>query len=211
MEVFTAEWIANLKKELVNWPSHKPMPPHYNLATEPQFGQLRDQIEEWVAIFPTTTRKLLISRLRSRNVSDVINEMRIGVQLKRAGYEVEYEPALLGVTPDWLVTDQNSKYIVEVFTSSFSGVEDTVWNTIWDLRGRLEQIPIPYALSIDISPTPAILNQATNQRLAQLVRTWLTTRQPMIGDSREWLGAAITVVHHNPAYSKLQVIGPGHA
>ncbi len=216
MDVFTTDWIEQAQNAIAMMPKYKPIPFQYILATATQLTDLRELIEHWVADFPTETRKQLISRLRSRNADHTLNELRFGNHLKQLGCEIEYEPKLSGLTPDWLVKTAATSFIVEVFTASHASdeeaeLEKSIRANIIDLVGRLQEIIVPYGITVHISPTPAILTESINEQLAKNVASWLTTVPPQVGAEQLWLGAHFQVVRYNPAYTSLQIIGPGHS
>jgi hypothetical protein len=145
---FTSEWVACQKRRYGSSPDHS-RPPLYWLWTSNQRRERRESIERLVDLLPVEKRPGIISRLRTPvNFRQAINELLVGDSLRKPGHEVEFEPELENLTPDWRVRGPSGVVIVEVFSSFRSEVDERKDNG-WDrLRLRLESIESNAFLSV---------------------------------------------------------------
>jgi hypothetical protein len=117
--VFPPEWVAKLKAKYQGR-SRQIYPKNYFLFTADELQPDRDQIERWVDLLPEKKHANLIGRLREPDLlNEAFNELAVGDSLRRMGHEVEYEPEIGALTPDWFVRPRNSTqpFIVEVVSS----------------------------------------------------------------------------------------------
>jgi hypothetical protein len=199
--VFTQEWIAKQIRSQGKRPVYD-QSQFYRIVTADDRRSVRETIERWVDNLPPAKRKGVIARLRKEsNFDQTYNELAVGNSLRERGHEVEYEPELSGLTPDWLVQGNQGRFIVEVLTSNPDADREKC-NAGWQrFAQRLELIPGRAVLSIrPPHPRPApttgrdrLVYAPTHQRQKEIeaqVRLWLEER-PTRGEQMEVDGIQI--------------------
>jgi hypothetical protein len=142
--VYTPEWVAELSNHHRNRGSALDIT-FYDFVLDPKRQSLRDKVESWVHdLIPAGQRDRVVSRLRKPELFDEArNELAVGDWFRTAGFKVEFEPNLSGLTPDWKIrlSDGSSCFISEVVSSRES--EDRQRrNLAWDqLRAQIDKIP----------------------------------------------------------------------
>ena len=121
MLVFTENWLEALARRYRDYKRHT-RPFVYFVATEDEFKQTRDQIEEWVSLLPENSRKKAIASLQTEaGFQQTYHELAVGGILRGLGLRTNYEMDFNGQTPDWCVSASGgSRFIVEVFTENIS-------------------------------------------------------------------------------------------
>lgn len=124
--------------------------PAFRLATYPKWQSLRDSINEIFKDLPADSQ----SRLRRKrndfeNITQTVNEIRVGFYLINEGYKAEHEKKIDNLTPDWSATTKDKKnFIVEVFTKTISDKDKIENEYLTDLRTSSKNIPIGACLCI---------------------------------------------------------------
>lgn len=120
MKFFDEKYIELLQQKDRDGSLSKLARPAFRLATHPKGQSLRTSIDEFFENLPQNSQ----SRLRKKrndfeNISQVVNEIKVGIYLTKEGYKIEHEKKIDSLTPDWFVTTKNNKnFIVEVFTKT---------------------------------------------------------------------------------------------
>jgi hypothetical protein len=182
--VFTAEWIAAQKQRHGTRPAHH-QSLFYQFGTSDYSRRSRETLERWVDALPPEKRKKVIKSLRSEtNFDQTFNELAVGASLRALGHNIEYEPCIAGLTPDWLVIAVEGRFILEVLTSNPS-VKRKKCDEGWDrVRRHLETIPGKWNLSVQPPhPTPVpgeeqlvyAPDAKAQKLLVRQVRAWLET------------------------------------
>lgn len=118
--------------------------PAFRLATYPKWQPLRDSINEIFKDLPADSQ----SRLRKKrndfeNISQTVNEIKVGFYLIKEGYKIQHEKKIDNLTPDWFATTKDNKdLIVEVFTKTSSDKDKIENEYLTDLRTLSKNIPV---------------------------------------------------------------------
>jgi hypothetical protein len=179
--VFTPQWVSSMVRRYGSRPDHS-RPPLYWLWTAEERRERRELIECLVDLLPAGKRVSMVSRLRSpTSFRQAINELLVGDSLRKPEYELEFEPEIENLTPDWRVRAGSGDIIVEV-VSSFRSEEDERRDNGWDrLRLRLQSIMANAFLALHpdfdaISWTEGNPpDERAQKRIVRVIREWLET------------------------------------
>ena len=89
----------------------------YDRSGHPDSERVRDMLERWVDRFPDTKRKDIVSRMRSKDMDSfdqAFLEMFVHEFLLGTKATVTHEPEIAGRNPDFEVSDDGFRYVVEV-------------------------------------------------------------------------------------------------
>jgi len=213
MQVFTDEWVAQLKERYGTRPAYQ-KPRNYFLAVEDYNQGIRLRIEEWVAALPAPVHHNLIQRLRSpKNFIHTYHELVVGDLLRRKGFDLEYEKEKDGLTPDWFVRAKGGipAFVLEVFTSDLSLNRSSEQKQIRQLRSRLEEIPVGVALHVRSERLNVSVDDRRCKDISDRVRRWLMENEPSEGAQLELDEFTFHVARVNKQYPNVQPIGPSTA
>jgi hypothetical protein len=123
-------------------------PSHYVLATSPTLARQRERLNRVLGAMPLAARDRYITRLRADpTFLAAHNELAVaGVFLER-GFDVQPEPDIGGLTPDFLVRTDDDEIgtIVEVYTRHRSDVQLRAERRWLELKIRAREIDVPVA------------------------------------------------------------------
>jgi hypothetical protein len=141
--VFTADWVAAKQGSYGRNPAYA-RPVHYDLWTSDKFQARRDAIEALVDPLPERSRAAVIPRLRTeKHFNQTRAELAVGAELRRLGYELDYEAALFdGLTPDWYARHAARRpFVVEVVSSNPSELWTQCERAWQQFNHRLRALP----------------------------------------------------------------------
>ena len=150
MKFFEEEYVTSLCEKDKSGKLSKLARPALRLATSPKWQSLRDSINDIFNNLPVDSQ----SRLRKKrndfeNISQTVNEIRVGFYLINKGYKVEHEKKIDNLTPDWsAATKDNKNFIVEVFTKTISDKDKIENEYLTDLRTLSKNILIGACLCV---------------------------------------------------------------
>lgn len=150
MTFFDEKYIELLREKERTGKLSKLARPAFRLATYPKWEPPRDSINEIFKNLPTDSQ----SRLRKKrnvfeNISQTVNEIKVGFYLVNEEYEIEHEKKIDNLTPDWFVTTKDNKnFIIEVFTRTISDKNKIESEYLTDLIALSKNIPIGACLCI---------------------------------------------------------------
>lgn len=150
MKFFEEKYIDSLLNKEKSGKLSKLARPAFRLATHPKWQFLRNFIDGLFKNLPIDSQsKLRKKRNDFENISQTVNEIRVGFYLISAGYKIEHEKKIDNLTPDWFVTAKDNKnFIVEVFTKTVSDKNKIEDEYLTDIRTLSKNIPIGVWLCI---------------------------------------------------------------
>jgi hypothetical protein len=187
--------------------------PAYRVAVWESTAPIRVEIEQWVAELPEPARRKIVPRLRSdENLDSTYHELAVGMLLRGAGLEVEYEATTAGVTPDWTATAPDGRRLmfVEVLTANPPDKQVSRQRAVWELWARLKHLQFGVALGIrmpDACPTP---HSGQIKHIVTEAERWLAT-DPQQGVSLDVEGLRLSVIVWNRAWPHVVPNGPATA
>src|SRR5215204_1112418 len=113
MKFFEEKYIELLKEKERSGKLSKLARPAFRLATYPEWAFLRDTIDELFKNLPPNSQiRLRKKRNDFENISQTINEIKVGFYLINEGYKIEHEKKIDNLTPDWFVTAKDDKSFI---------------------------------------------------------------------------------------------------
>lgn len=178
MIVFTEEWLSELEERYGAKPRYM-RPEVYFYATENEYNQVRNEIEEWIQPIPESQLPNVVSRLRTdKHFKQTYNELATGSILNSMGCKIIYEkPLIIGKTektPDWFASKNDMEFAVEVLTIKTAEQSQNIMKRIGTLLARIREIP--YGVVLDIKFDWA--NPPNQQQLKVIIRElkkWLVS------------------------------------
>ena len=181
--VFDPNWIQDLETHYGQRPRYQ-QPALYRLATQPEWAEERQKIEDWVSLIPPSKQAQVITRLRDPDqFHTTYNELLVGDLLRQCGHQPEYERPLGSKTPDWFVPSEGDipAFFVEVATV-FPPQQVAHEARLWDeLRSRLEQIEHYFHLLIHAASDTSLAGK-NMVRIVHFVKEWLDAFDPQVTD-----------------------------
>ena len=198
--VFALEWVAEQRRRYESRPEFQ-RPEAYPLWTTDRCQPLRSRIESWVGQLSLDQQEKVIPRLRDgAQFQQTHNELAVGDSLRRSGCEIDYEPEMDGLTPDWLVRrpDIDFQFVVEVVSSNPSEARRRCEKEWADLRLRIEALPgcaclmmrLPLATCNEMPPPPDV---AGRRQIVREIKMWLDSG-PEPGARQVYEGIEFTFV-----------------
>ena len=186
MLVFTESWLFELAQRYRNHKRYT-KPFVYFVATEDEFYPIREEIEKWVAILPEHLQKKAIANLQAeKSFQQTYHELVIGSLLRALGLQTEYEKVFSEQTPDWYVSmyDRSQCFIVEVFTENISQSAKSRDSRLFDLHGRISELPFDIALNLHVpfDWNAVSLDSRRSKIITDRLEKWLADGNPQIGD-----------------------------
>ena len=169
--IFTEAWIKELnQKHGLKWLK----PPIYHLATaDDERREIREQIEFWLKSLSKQSQETFIKKFKGakKSFEELYNELVVAGILMQNGYipeyEVQYNIANKSYTPDWIISDLNSKpvAIFEVLTINENEGDDVEKSNrqIEDLKQHLSKIQSNVSLKISNLPSKKQLNSSLSK------------------------------------------------
>jgi len=185
-QVFDPDWIKELHAQYGQRPNYQ-QPPIYRLATNPEWAEERERVEQWVCLLPENKQNEVIARLREGDqFYTTHNELVVGDWLRQCGHQPEYEKPLGDKIPDWYVPSIGDlpPFYVEVATV-FPPPEFQDEMQRWDeLRSRLAQIEHYFHLGLSVNPGASLVNK-DQKSIVDFVNKWLDGFDPDVTTQQE--------------------------
>jgi hypothetical protein len=177
--VFDERWIAELTKQNVLKSKHQ-QSRLYRLIIDPKRSELREWIEQQVALLPSNKQHRVVGQLRSiRSFEATCNELVVGATLRRFGHDPQYEADLGGKTPDWYVdlVGHAQFFIVEVVTV-FPPQEVMREEQLGEqLRDRLQSIQDYFHLMLNVEHGNSLVG-VDQVAIVRFAAEWLRSISP---------------------------------
>jgi hypothetical protein len=207
--VFTTEWLQTAKQRNESLPAFASTEWPYQIATNEAFSVMREQIENWVADLPVTSRRNAVERLRSDEAFfETYHELVVGHFLRSKGMRTEYERDFDGQTPDWFVSrDADPQgFIVEVFTANISDVENQANNQLDEFTRRIQALPYDVGLHLAFNDgfDASKLQPSRNKRIIKQLEGWLANPAAKTGSQLCLDAFTFTVAGRDMGFSSVQ-------
>ncbi len=197
MKVFEKDWVNSFRAKTEKKPGRKPF--LYYVATSTDFLDMRDEIEQFIALWPEDVQTKFIHKLRnSRHFRETYHELMVGAFLQKLGCSPEYEQNIEGLTPDYFISGpvQGAGTIIEVFTCNMSSDEMSYYRQVNDLADRIAKIPIGANIHVQINSDEIQIEPKMNKANAKAIETWLQSR-PDTSNALQLKGMRCRLINYN--------------
>ena len=183
--------------------------PAFRLCTQPGWKTLRDEIDRFFARLDDSPQtRLRRKRNDLENISQTVNEMKVGMHLLAEGYAIEYEKPIGGLTPDWCVTKpEGGSFVVEVLSKRDSDEKNLEQEFLSDLRDLCKNMDVGVVLAFRLfmKSTPIEWSDQLVNEIAKELSVWLKTR-PLPRALIEIQGVEVELVRYSEKLKHVELL-----
>ena len=206
--ILTQEAVKRIRDQFSKKPRHL-RPRLYAVACNPRGASIRKKLERWAASLPRDILGSLIPRLLNpRNHKAACGELLLAHILIEGGFDVEFEPVMSGLTPDFLVAPKGScaDFILEVFTEHMSDEDQKAEQQQNGLIDKINSLPGCYSLAVQFMQAKFPMPKARLDRVAADLRAWVRTA-PDSGDRIQIERIGFQVIKKDRRFKRVRADG----